>query len=145
MFLEVLFIISYPDVVSRDAEGVPRDVEPPVAGEELVGEFVSLEEGNEALELLRILGADVGGLAEQVLRVTDSTHEGVDARVAETGVDEDGTDCLSGGFQEHQTAVGHVRHVLHGGLVLCIGRATRGRAIGVFARVDEFFQRKVRR
>ena len=131
--------------MSRDAEGIPGNVEPPVAGEELVGEFVSLEEGNEALELLRILGADVGGLAEQVLRVTDSTHEGVDARVAETGVDEDGTDCLSGGFQEHQTAVGHVRHVLHGGFILCIGRATRGRAIGVFARVDEFFQRKVRR
>ena len=109
-------------------------MEPPVAGEELVGEFVSLEEGNEALELLRILGADVGGLAEQVLRVTDSTHEGVDARVAETGVDEDGTDHLSGGFQEHQTAVGHVRHVLHGGFI-----------VRVFARVDEFFQRKVRR
>ena len=93
-----------------------------------------LEEGHEALELLRVLGADVGGLAEEVLRVADTTHEGVDARVAETGVDEDGTDHLSGGFQEHQTAVGHVRHVLHGGFV-----------VGVFARVDEFFQRKVRR
>jgi hypothetical protein len=109
-------------------------VEPPVAGEELVGEIVRLEEIDQALELLRVLGADVGGLTEEVLRVTDTTHEGVDARVAETGVDEDGTDHLSGGFQEHQTAVGHVRHVLHGGFI-----------IGVFARVDEFFQRKVRR
>jgi hypothetical protein len=95
---------------------------------------VRLEEIDQALELLRVLGADVGGLTEEVLRVTDTTHEGVDARVAETGVDEDGTDHLSGGFQEHQAAVGHVRHVLHGGFI-----------IGVFARVDEFFQRKVRR
>ena len=106
--------------MSGDAEGVPRDVEPPVAGEELVGQIVRLEEIDQALELLRVLGADVGGLAEQVLRVTDSTHEGVDARVAETGVDEDGTDHLSGGFQEHQTAVGHVRHVLHGGFVIWV-------------------------
>ncbi len=87
--------------MSGDAEGVPRDVEPPVAGEELVGQIVRLEEIDQALELLRVLGVDVGGLAKQVLRVTDTTHEGVDARVAETGVDEDGTDHLSGGFQEH--------------------------------------------
>ena len=120
-------MVSYPDVVSRDAEGVPRDVEPPVAGEELVGEIVRLEEGNEALELLRILGADVGGLAEQVLRVTDSAHQGVDARVAETAVDEDGTDHLSGRLQQHQAAVGHVGHVLHGRFV-----------IRVFSHVDEF-------
>ena len=118
--------------MSRDAEGVPRDVEPPVAGEELVGEIVSLEEGNEALELLRILGADVGGLAEQVLRVTDSTHEGVDARVAETAVDKDGSDHLPGGFQEHQAAIDHVRHVLHGGFV-----------VRVFAHVQEFVQREM--
>ena len=113
--------------MSRDAEGSPGDVEPPVAGEELVGEFVSLEEGNEALELLRILGADVGGLAEQVLRVTDSAHQGVDARVAETAVDEDGTDHQSGGLQEHHAAIDHVRHVLHGGFI-----------VRVFAHVEEF-------
>ena len=95
----MLFVISYPDVVSGDAEGSPGDVEPPVAGEELVGQIVSLEEGHEALELLRVLGADVGGLAEEVLRVTDTPHEGVNARVAEAGVDQDGADHLSGGFQ----------------------------------------------
>ena len=109
-------------------------MEPPVAGEELVGEIVRLEEGNEALELLRVLGSNVRSLAREVLRVLDTTHQSVHSRVAETGVDEDGTDHLSGGFQEHQAAVGHVRHVLHGGFV-----------IRVFARVDEFFQRKVRR
>ena len=80
-------------------DGAPGHVEPPVAGEELVGQIVSLEEGHEALELLRVLGADVGGLAEEVLRVTDTTHEGVNARVAEAGVDQDGADHLSGGFQ----------------------------------------------
>ena len=80
-------------------EGVPGDVEPAGTGEELVGQIVSLEEGHEALELGGIAGADVGGLAEEVLRVTDTTHEGVDARVAETGVDQDGADRLSGGFQ----------------------------------------------
>ena len=120
--------------MSGDAEGVPRDVEPPVAGEELVGQIVRLEEIDQALELLRVLGADVGGLAEQVLRITDSTDQGVDARVAETGVDEDGTDHLSGGFQEHQTAVGHVRHVLHGGFV-----------IRVFVQVNKLAQPEVGR
>ena len=80
-------------------EGTPRDVEPAGAGEELVGQIVSLEEGHEALELQGVLGADVGGLAEEVLRVADTTHEGVDARVAEAGVDQDGADRLSGRFQ----------------------------------------------
>ena len=36
------FIISYPDVMSWDAEGFPRDVEPAVAGQELVGQIVYL-------------------------------------------------------------------------------------------------------
>jgi hypothetical protein len=76
----MLFVISNPDIMSGDAEGVPRDVEPSVACEELVGQIVRLEEIDEALELLRVLGADVGGLAKQVLRVTDTPHEGVDAR-----------------------------------------------------------------
>ncbi len=80
-------------------DGAPGDVEPPVAGEELVGQIVSLEEGHEALELLRVLGADVCGLAEEVLRVADTTHEGVNARVAEAGVDQDGTDDAASGFQ----------------------------------------------
>ena len=113
-------------------ERPPGDVEPAVAGEKLVGEFVSLEEVHEALELLRIAGADVGSLAEQVLRVADSTHQGVDAGGAEAGVDEDGADHLSGGLQEHQAAVGHVGHMLHGRFI-----------VRVFSHVDEFVQLKV--
>ena len=113
--------------MSWRSKGSPGDVEPAIAREKLVGEFVSLEEVDQALELLRVLGADVGGLAEEVLRVTDSTHEGVDARVTEAGVDEDGADHLPGGFQEHHAAIDHVRHVLHGGFV-----------VRVFSHVDEF-------
>lgn len=121
--------------MSGDAEGVPRDVEPPVAGEELVGQIVRLEEIDQALELLRVLGADVGGLAEQVLRVTDTTHEGVDARVAEAAVDDDRTaDGLAGWLQEEMAAVGHVRHVLHGGFV-----------IRVFVQVNKLAQPEVGR
>ncbi len=77
-------------------EGSPGDVEPAAAREELVGQIVSLEEIYEALELLRVLGANVGSLAEQVLRVADATHMAVDVLVAEAGVDEDGADHLPG-------------------------------------------------
>ena len=108
-------------------ERTPGDVEPAIAGEQLVGQIVSLEEIDQALELLRVARADVGSLAEEVLRVSDTTHEGIDTRVAEAGVDKDGTDHLSGRLQEHQTAVGHVRHVLQGGFI-----------VRVFAHVDEF-------
>ena len=63
-------------------ERIPRDVEPAVAGKELVGIFTSLEEGDEALELGGILGANVGSLTEEVLGGDDATDKGVDARVA---------------------------------------------------------------
>jgi hypothetical protein len=98
----------------------------------LVGELVSLEEIDQALELLRVTGANVGSLAEQVLRVRDATHMAVDILVTEAGVDEDGAYHLPGGFQEHHAAIDHVRHVLQRGLVA-----------RVLLRVDEFLQRKV--
>ena len=115
-------------------EGSPGDVEPARGGEELVGEGVGLQERDQTLELLRVLGADVGSLTQQVLRVADATDEGVDARVAVAGVDDDGTDRLSGGFQQHQAAVGHVRHVLHGGGV-----------VWVLLHVDKLAKSEVRR
>ena len=107
-------------------------MEPAGAGEQLVGQIVSLEEVNKALELGGVLGADVGRLTREVLRVADSTDQSVDAEVAESGVNEDGTDHLAGGLQEHHAAIGHVHHVLQRGLVA-----------RVFLRVDEFLQRKV--
>ena len=102
-------------------------MEPAGAGEQLVGQIVSLEEVNKALELGGVLGADVGSLAKEVLRVLDATDQGVDARVAVAGIDDDGTDHLAGGLQEHQAAIGHVRHVLHGGNV-----------VGVLAQIEVF-------
>ena len=100
------------------AEGVPRDVEPAAAGgQELVGQIVSLEEIDQALELLMVTGANVGSLAEQVLRVADTTHQAVDVLVAEAAVDDDGTDHLPGRLQKHHAAVDHVCHVLQRGFV----------------------------
>jgi len=112
--------------MSWGAEGIPRDVEPAGGGKELVGIFTGLEEGDEALELGGIFGADIGGLAKEVLRVLDATDEGVDVRRAETRGDEDRTNHLAGGLQEQQAAIGHVRHVLHGGLV-----------VGVLTQIEE--------
>ena len=125
-------VVPDADVMPRDAEGVPRYVEPAIAGEELVGVRRGLEEIYQALELLRIARANIGSLAEEVLRVTDTTHEGIDARVAEAGVNKDGTGYFSGRLQEHHAAIDHVRHVLHGGFI-----------VRVFAHVDEFVQLKV--
>ena len=109
-------------------------MEPTVAGQELVGVFTSTEEVDQALELARVLGTDVGGLSQQVLGVLDATNQSIDARVAEAGIDDDGTDHLAGGFQQHQAAIGHVHHVLHGGVI-----------VWVFLKVEEFAQRKMGR
>ena len=96
--------------------------------------LTSAEKVDKAQELARVLGANISSLAKEVLRVLDATDEDVDARVAEAGGDEDGTDQLSGGLQEHQAAINHVRNVLHGGLV-----------VGVLAQVEELAKLKVRR
>ena len=109
-------------------------MEPAGAGEQLVGQIVSLEEVHEALELGGVFGADIDGLTKEVLRVFDTADKGVDARVAEAGVDDDRADHLAGGLQEHQTAIGHVRHVLHGGLV-----------VGVLAQIEELAKFEVGR
>ena len=74
-------------------------MEPTCGGQQLVGQIVSLEEVHEALELAGVLGANVGSLAKEMLRVLDATNEGVDARVAVAGIDDDGTDHLAGGLQ----------------------------------------------
>ena len=127
-----LFIIPYSDIIPRLAEGIPRDVEPAVASQELVGIGAGAKEVDQKLELERVLGANIGSLTKEVLRTFDATDEGVDARVAVAGIDDDGADKLAGGLQEQQAAIDHVHHVLHGGLV-----------VGVFAQIDEFCQRKM--
>ena len=120
--------------MSWGAEGIPRDVEPAGGGKELVGIGAGAKEGDEALELFGVTGANVDGLSKKVLGIGDATDEGVDTGVAVAGVDEDGTDHLASGLQEHQAAIGHVRHVLHGGLV-----------VGVLAQIEELAKFEVGR
>ena len=104
--------------MAGDGEGTPGDVEPAAAGgQELVGVRMGAQEVDESLELLRVLGANVGSLALQVLRVADAAHMAVIILVAEAGVDDDGADHLPGRLQEHHAAVDHVRHVLQRGFV----------------------------
>jgi hypothetical protein len=94
----LLFIIPYSDIIPRLAEGIPRDVEPAVASQELVGIGAGAKEVDKALELLWVFGADVGGLTKEVLRILDATDEGIDAGRTEAGVDEDGANHLSSGL-----------------------------------------------
>ena len=67
------FVVPYPDIVAGGTEGRPGDVEPAGAGEELVGQGVMAEEIDQTLEMLRVLGADVGSLAQEVLGTSDTT------------------------------------------------------------------------
>ena len=62
-----LFVVTDADIMTGLGEGVPGDMEPAVTGEELVGEVVGFKEVDEALELNRIFGSDIGGLADKVL------------------------------------------------------------------------------
>ena len=100
-----------------NGEGRPGDVEPTGASEELVGVFAMAEKIDKALELGWVLGEDVGSLAEQVLGILHATHEAVHPAVAETAGDDNRAHLLTGRLQQHQTAVGHVHHLLHRGLV----------------------------
>lgn len=59
-----LFIIVDTDIVSGWAEWIPGDVEPAVAGEELVGMLPILEEVHECRELLWVGRTNVGSLTE---------------------------------------------------------------------------------
>ena len=111
----MLFVVACADVMAGRAGGVPGDVEPSVAGEQLVGERVTAEEIYEGLEAGGVLRAYVGGLSEQVLRVADAAHAPVHLSVAEAGVDDDGAYLLAGGFEQEAAAVGEVGHVLRRG------------------------------
>ena len=119
MIICILLVVPNPDEVAGCAEGVPGDVEPAGAGEELVGVLAGLQERDETLELGRVAGADVGSLAEAVLGIGDAADLAVHLVAAEAGVDEDGAHLKAGGLQEHQAAIGHVGHGLHRRNVLC--------------------------
>ena len=108
-------------------------MEPARAGEELVGQGVGLQERDQALELLRVLGTNVGGLTEEVLGVLDTANESVDTRIAEAAGDDDGTAYgLAGGLHQQAAAIDHVGHLL------------RRRNVGrVLAGVAELCQREM--
>ena len=79
----LLFVVPNPDEVARLGEGVPGDMEPAGAGEELVCVLTTAQEVDQALELLRVAGADVGGAALKPLRLNDGfTVDGYALEVA---------------------------------------------------------------
>ncbi len=81
-------------------EGCPRDVKPAIAGQELVGMGLGFQKRDQALELGWVFGADVGSATLKVLGVLDAANLGVDARIAETGVDDNwAADGLAGRLQ----------------------------------------------
>ena len=118
--------------MSRRSEGNPGDVEPTIAGEELVGVFMVAEEVDQALELLRVLGPNVSSLAQQVLRVTDTANQGIDAGIAETGVDDDGTHLRAGWLKQMLTTVDHGGKLVDGGDV-----------VRIFVQTEELVQLKM--
>ena len=82
-FFHGSFVITYSDVVAGQCEGIPRDVEPAIACEQLVGVFADLQEFYEIPELRGVLRPDVGSLAEKMLGSTDTPYLLVDFRIAE--------------------------------------------------------------
>jgi len=86
------FVIAEADEVAGLGEGDPGDVEPGGARQELVGVGAGLEEIHEALELGRILRADIGSLTAEVLRILHATHQAVHPTVAEARVHDDWPD-----------------------------------------------------
>ena len=121
--------------MAGDAEGTPGDMEPAIAGQELVGILTCLKERDELLELLRVTRADIGSAALEVLGISDATNAAVDGLVAEAGVNDNGAaDGLSGGLQQLAATVGYVGNLLDGWDVL-----------RVLLPIAELGQRKVRR
>ena len=115
-------------------EGIPGDVEPGGARQQLVGVRRGLEEIHEALELCWVLRADIGSLTAEVLRTADTTYQAIHPAVAEARVHDDWADRDTCRLQQHLAAIGHVHHVLQRRLV-----------VGILVCLDEFVQLKVGR
>ena len=120
-------VIIEADEVTGRVERIPGDMQPAAGGQQLVGVFAGTKEVDEPLELRRVFGADIGSLADEVLRVADTADLAVNGRTAEAGVDDDGADDAPRGLQELMTTVGHIDHGLHGRDVF-----------GVFVQTEEF-------
>ena len=129
-----LNIVPYPDLSAGLAEGVPRDVEPVTAGEQLVGVLAGLEEVHEALELLRVHRPDIGSLTNEVLRPGHTAHTAVHLLTTETGINDDRSHHLTGRLQHEQAADIQVHYVLE-----CRD------VIGILLQVEELAKKEVRR
>ena len=107
------FVIPYPDVVAGRGEGIPRDVEPAIAREQLVGVFADLQEFDEIPELRRVLRPDVGSLAKEVLGSIDTPYLLIDFRIAEARVDDERSGYDTCRFEQQMAAVGQIGNDLH--------------------------------
>ncbi len=116
------------------SEGIPRNMKPVGAGEELVGVLPVFEEVHEFCELRRIFRTDVGSLTDEVLGVLHATHLAVHSFTTETRINYDGSHEESCRFQQLMAAISHVRHILH-----------RGDILRIFAQVEEFAQTEMLR
>ena len=79
----VLFVIADVDIVAGLSKRIPGDVEPAVAGEELVGMLTLLEEFHQTPEPSRIFRSDVSRLTDEVLGIVDTANKMVHPTVAE--------------------------------------------------------------
>ena len=121
-------------MMSGLGKGLPGDMEPAVAGQELVGIFPRFEEIHQSLELIRILWADVGSLTKKVLGVLDTTYLAVDLGITIAGIDDDGADDQPCRFQQLITAVGQIDDILH-----------RRDVLRIFPQIEELAQLEMRR
>ena len=115
-------------------KGSPRDVEPTLAREQLVGIFPVLQEVHECGELRRIFRADIGSLTDKVLGVLDAPNLAVHGLTTEARVDDDRSHHEASRFQQHVAAIGHVHHMLR-----------RGDILWVLAQFAELAKREMRR
>ena len=109
-------------------------MEPAGGGQQLVGIVAGAEEVHQALELARVLGADVGSLTEEVLRVADATDLPVVGLVAIARVDDDGSHLAACRLQQILATVLKVKQYLR-----------RWQVVGVLSQVEKLRQHKMRR
>ena len=92
------FVITDADIVAGLGERIPGDVEPAVAGEELVGVLADFEELHESSELRRVFRTDIGSLAYEVLGIADTSHSTIYGLRAEARINDDWANNLTSGF-----------------------------------------------
>ena len=87
-------------------------MEPIRAGEELVGVLPFLEKVHKRRKLSRVLRADVGSLADEMLRAGDTTDLAIHGFASESGIDDDRACDEPCRFQQLMAAVGQIHDCL---------------------------------